>query len=80
MVLSALQQAPEQQRLMVKLLPFDFKITFKAGTSNQGAAALSRCPHSAEFFALFIPHAADFYDLPSLLHQNLLYSIYHCFT
>lgn len=38
----------EQQRLLLKLMPYDFSICYKAGKENRGADALSRKPHSSE--------------------------------
>lgn len=50
----------EQQRLLMKLLPFDFTIVYKAGKDNLGANSLSRRPLNAEFLALAIPVLMDF--------------------
>ncbi|GJU68618.1 ty3-gypsy retrotransposon protein [Tanacetum coccineum] len=36
-------QTPEQQALLPKLLGYNFRIEYKAGTSNGGADGLSRC-------------------------------------
>nr|GEY45731.1 transposon Ty3-I Gag-Pol polyprotein [Tanacetum cinerariifolium] len=36
-------QTPEQQDLMPKLIGYNFRIEYKAGTSNGGADGLSRC-------------------------------------
>nr|GEW02776.1 peroxidase 64 [Tanacetum cinerariifolium] len=38
----------EQQRLLLKLMPYDFSTSHKAGKENKGADALSRRPHSGE--------------------------------
>ncbi|KAD4179279.1 hypothetical protein E3N88_27870 [Mikania micrantha] len=38
----------EQQRLLVKLIPYDFSIIHKAGKENKGADALSRRPMTSE--------------------------------
>ncbi|PHU07534.1 hypothetical protein BC332_24023 [Capsicum chinense] len=45
----------EQQRLLMKLLPFDFTIVYKAVKDNLGADSLSRKPLNAEFLSLAIP-------------------------
>ena len=36
-------QTPEQQALLPKLIGYNFRIEYKAGTSNGGADGLSRC-------------------------------------
>ncbi|KAL8158990.1 LOW QUALITY PROTEIN: hypothetical protein V2J09_000527 [Rumex salicifolius] len=41
-----------QQRLLLKLLPFEFKIHYKPGRENSGVDALSRRPHSVELLTL----------------------------
>lgn len=50
----------EQQRLLMKLLPFDFTIMCKAGSENKGADALSCRPQHADFLALAMPIPLDF--------------------
>ena len=57
----------EQQRLLMKLLPFDFTIIYKAGKENHGADALSRRPQHADFLALAIPVNMDFLNLQEAL-------------
>nr|GEU83661.1 hypothetical protein [Tanacetum cinerariifolium] len=42
----------EQQRLLLKLMPYDFSIVHKVGKENKGADALSRRPHSGELLTL----------------------------
>ncbi|GKB89285.1 ty3-gypsy retrotransposon protein [Tanacetum coccineum] len=41
----------EQQRLLLKLMSYDFSITHRAGKENKGADALSRRPHSVLGFS-----------------------------
>nr|GEV19834.1 peroxidase 64 [Tanacetum cinerariifolium] len=44
----------EQQRLLMKLFPFDFTIIYKSGKENQGVDALSRRLQHADFMALVL--------------------------
>lgn len=60
----------EQQRLLMKLLPFDFTIIYKAGSENKGADALSRCPQHADFLALAMPIPLDFGTLKEALEAD----------
>lgn len=60
----------EQQRLLLKLLPFDFTITHKSGRENIGADALSRRPHSASLLALVVPVSMDFGNLQAKLQSD----------
>lgn len=41
---------PSQQRLMIKLLPFDFSIHYKFGKDNIAADSLSQRPQYVDFF------------------------------
>ncbi|GJV69676.1 ty3-gypsy retrotransposon protein [Tanacetum coccineum] len=49
----------EQQQLLLKLMPYDFSITHRAGKENKGADALSRRPHSCDLFALSVPYCLE---------------------
>ncbi|XP_076896743.1 uncharacterized protein LOC143549833 [Bidens hawaiensis] len=49
----------EQQRLLLKLMPYDFSITHRAGKENKGADALSRRPHSTDLFTLSVPYSFE---------------------
>ena len=60
----------EQQRLLMKLFPFDFTIVYKAGKENQGADALSRRPQPVEFLALALPVNIDFLNLQEALLKD----------
>lgn len=60
----------EQQRLLMKLFPFDFTIVYKDGKDNLGANSLSRRPLNAEFLALAIPVPIDFSNWQDALQEN----------
>nr|GEX12789.1 putative reverse transcriptase domain, retroviral aspartyl protease [Tanacetum cinerariifolium] len=60
----------EQQRLLMKLLPFDFTIIYKSGKENQGADALSRRPQHADFLTLAIPVNMGFLNLQDSLPND----------
>lgn len=49
----------QQQRLPLKLMPYDFSIIHKAGKENKGADALSRRPHSGELLTLIVPYCVE---------------------
>lgn len=61
---------PSQQRLILKLLPFDFSITYKPGKENTGADALSHKPHTKEFLSMVIPIPIDFVGFEEALLQD----------
>ncbi|KAH0661065.1 hypothetical protein KY290_027036 [Solanum tuberosum] len=72
----------EQQRLLMKLLPFDFTIVYKAGKDNLGADSLSRRPLNAEFLALAIPVPMDFSNWQNALRadtytREIIQAIHH---
>jgi len=60
----------EQQRLLFKLLPFDFTIVYKSGSENKGADALSRRPQHADFLSLVMPIPLDFSDLTEAIEAD----------
>ncbi|GKE26455.1 hypothetical protein Tco_1441839, partial [Tanacetum coccineum] len=60
----------EQQRLLMKILPFDFTIVYKAGKENVGADSLSRIPQHADFLALAVPIPLDFANWTELLQDD----------
>ena len=60
----------EQQRLLLKLLPFDFSIVYKKGVDNKGADALSRRPPNAELLSLVLPVPLDFVELQGALETD----------
>ncbi|GJZ51370.1 ty3-gypsy retrotransposon protein [Tanacetum coccineum] len=53
----------EQQRLLLKLMPYDFSISHRAGKENKGADALSRRPHSGELLTLSVPYCVEIIDI-----------------
>ncbi|KAK9057995.1 hypothetical protein SSX86_022835 [Deinandra increscens subsp. villosa] len=64
----------EQQRLLLKLMPYDFSIVHKAGKENKGADALSRRPHSGELLTLVIPFCVEVADIKAGLQTDLFTS------
>ncbi|PWA81057.1 hypothetical protein CTI12_AA191120 [Artemisia annua] len=60
----------EQQRLLLKLMPYDFSITHPAGKENKGADALSRRPHSGDLFTLSVPYCSEVADIKAGLHDD----------
>lgn len=60
----------EQQRLLLKLMPYDFEICHRVGKENRGADALSRKPHSGELLTLTIPYCVEIADIRSGLQQD----------
>ncbi|KAH0660925.1 hypothetical protein KY289_029673 [Solanum tuberosum] len=72
----------EQQRLLMKLLPFDFTIVYKAGKDNLGADSLSRSPLNAEFLALAILVPMDCFNWQNSLQadtytREIIQAIHH---
>ncbi|KAD6453241.1 hypothetical protein E3N88_07946 [Mikania micrantha] len=53
----------EQQRLLLKLMPYDFSILHRAGKENRGADALSRRPMCATLLTLTVPFCVDVGDI-----------------
>ncbi|GKF44498.1 transposon ty3-G gag-pol polyprotein, partial [Tanacetum coccineum] len=60
----------EQQRLLLKLMPYDFSIVHKAEKENKGADALSRRPHSGELLTLIIPFCVEVADIKAELQTD----------
>ena len=60
----------EQQRLLMKLLPFYFTIIYKAGKENIGADAFSRRPQHADFLTLAMPTPLVFGNLKEALEAD----------
>ncbi|KAD4178089.1 hypothetical protein E3N88_26680 [Mikania micrantha] len=57
----------EQQRLLLKLMPYDFSIIHRSGSENKGADALSRRP---QLFAISLPHCLDIADIRAALEHD----------
>ncbi|GKB39215.1 peroxidase 64 [Tanacetum coccineum] len=60
----------EQQRLLLKLMPYDFSIIHKARKENKGADALSRRPHSRELLTLIIPYCVEVANIKAGLQTD----------
>ena len=60
----------EKQRLLLKLMPYDFSIIHRAGKENKGADALSRKPHSGELLTMSIPYCVEVTDIKGGLQQD----------
>ncbi|KAD4888403.1 hypothetical protein E3N88_20476 [Mikania micrantha] len=58
----------EQQRLLLKLMPYDFSITHKAGRENRGADALSRRPACGSLLTLTMPVCVEVDEIRRGLH------------
>ena len=57
---------PEQQKWMGKLVGYDYEITYKPGTANAAADALSRKSGSPCLNNIFVPHTAVWEELKRL--------------
>ncbi|GJY50086.1 putative mitochondrial protein [Tanacetum coccineum] len=55
----------EQQRLLLKLMPYDFSIIHRAGKENRGADALSRRPHTGALLTLTVPYCVEVTEIKS---------------
>ncbi|KAD2393308.1 hypothetical protein E3N88_40285 [Mikania micrantha] len=54
----------EKQRLLLKLMPYDFTIIYRSGKENRGADALSRRPRQADLLTLAAaPFCSDIMDI-----------------
>ncbi|GKC73476.1 ty3-gypsy retrotransposon protein, partial [Tanacetum coccineum] len=60
----------EQQRLLFKLMPYDFSIHHRARKENRGAYAFSRMPHSGELLTLTILYWVEVADIKSGLQTD----------
>ncbi|KAD2805340.1 hypothetical protein E3N88_38717 [Mikania micrantha] len=60
----------EQQRLLLKLMPYDFSILHKSGKENRGADALSRRPSTAHLCTLVLPNSVLFDDVIAGLQED----------
>ncbi|GJS25856.1 retrotransposon gag domain, retroviral aspartyl protease [Tanacetum coccineum] len=60
----------EQQRLLLKLMLYDFSIIHKAGKENKRADALSRRPHSGELLTLIVPYCVKVADIKAGLQTD----------
>ncbi|GKF40189.1 reverse transcriptase, partial [Tanacetum coccineum] len=60
----------ERQRLLLKLMPYDFSISHRAGKENRGADALSWKPHSGELLTLSVPYCVEITDIKMGLQQD----------
>ncbi|GJY60943.1 retrotransposon gag domain, retroviral aspartyl protease [Tanacetum coccineum] len=62
--------SPEQQRLLLKLMPYDFSIIHRAGKENRGADALSRRPHTGTLLTLTVPYCVEVAEIKSGLQTD----------
>ncbi|GJS23752.1 retrotransposon gag domain, retroviral aspartyl protease, partial [Tanacetum coccineum] len=53
----------KQQRLLLKLMLYDFSVTYRAGKKNKGVDALSCRPHSGDLFTLSVPYCFEVVDI-----------------
>ncbi|KAD7117361.1 hypothetical protein E3N88_04629 [Mikania micrantha] len=60
----------EQQRLLLKLMPYDFSIVHRAGKLNKGADALSRRPSTVQLCALVLSKSLVVEEIISELHRD----------
>ncbi|KAD7480494.1 hypothetical protein E3N88_03630 [Mikania micrantha] len=60
----------EQQRLLLKLMPYDFSIIHRAGKLNRGADALSRHPSTVQLCALVLPKSLATEEIISALQLD----------
>ncbi|GJX59436.1 ty3-gypsy retrotransposon protein [Tanacetum coccineum] len=60
----------EQQRLLLKLMPYDFSIIHRAGKENRGADALSRRPHTGALLTLTVPYCVEVTEIKSGLQTD----------
>nr|GEY30558.1 retrovirus-related Pol polyprotein from transposon 297 family [Tanacetum cinerariifolium] len=60
----------EKQRLLLKLMSYDFSVTHRAGKENKGVDALSRRPHSGDLFTLSVPYYFEVVDNKTGLHVD----------
>ncbi|KAD5318340.1 hypothetical protein E3N88_18286 [Mikania micrantha] len=60
----------EQQRLLLKFMPFDFSIMHKAGRENKGADALSRRPICSSLLALTNPQCVEVEEIRKSLQLD----------
>ncbi|KAD3640471.1 hypothetical protein E3N88_29694 [Mikania micrantha] len=60
----------EQQRLLLKLMPYDFTIVYRSGKENRGADALSRRPFLADLLTLAAPFCSDLADIHAGLQED----------
>ncbi|KAD3639992.1 hypothetical protein E3N88_29215 [Mikania micrantha] len=59
----ALVTTSEQQRLLMKLMPYDFSIIYHSGKENRGADASSKRPLHAPLVTLAVPYSSEIADI-----------------
>ncbi|KAD2804703.1 hypothetical protein E3N88_38080 [Mikania micrantha] len=60
----------EQQRLLLKLMPYDFSIIYRSGKENRGADGLSRRPTSGDFLHLTLPLSTELFEVVAGLLED----------